>query len=510
MNRFLSSDKLNPDEQHDARTSSSARLTWTAAATVLVTTLVLRVLWAYSLANGDELFFSNGAGHFDNSQATWAQWYDFMAWLWLEHTGRTADWLSGAIYMWGIGTGKWLTSLLTAGSATLIAVSLTRLHSYAHSAKASAVAIPVSVAVLLFLPAFDTLTAPVNLTMYSAAVCNYLVPSALIIFALTLVIENRSRASHLAASLLAALTATMHEQSALIIIVLVLLYLVATAGQPLGVRILASILPLAGAAEMFLAPGLAHKLNRATVITEDSRSLVSKLASSLLAYSSSYPAVSVLVSLFLVVTIALCTRLALKRAVLASFGAAILIWVLSLGLFVVLKSDLGKGLLVLSTALLLLSWLVVSWLAETSRQRIGFLLLLISATAFGLPAAAGLVQIRVFNFTIIFILSFVAWSVIRLSHCARAHRRHRALAMSSTVLIAITVLAAATGMIKLLVSFSANYEPGIQHLTEQDQACSQELCPAVDPPLPYQRALSGYGDHDYADTHRVLEWIAAE
>lgn len=477
----------------------------------------LRYLWSLSLANGDELFFSNGAGSFSTPSRAWSEWRSFFSWLWWEHTGRTADWLSGMFYFFGVSSGKWIASLCASLSAALIVWSLYRLHRvFRPHRQPHAVFVPLGVFALIFVYAFDTLVALVNLTMYSAAVANYLVPSALICLVITLIVENRSASSVYAAAFLACLTATMHEQAAAVLAVLAVIYMLKSARlHPLHTRLFVTGLTSLGVLEMFLAPGLHHKLGRvAANASEPPSPLWQKVRNSLFSFGFYFPTLVFLLTAAVIVLVIVAVRK--KERVQAHVALGVLsvvctaAWFLMFQYYVASPADSLKWILTLALALTLSTWIVIPLMSRTPWMAAGAIFIVCAASSIAIPAAAGLGAVRVFNYPVIFAICFLLWTLMGIESrqisilTPRSFRREILLArLLATVLIVLTALT----MVHSVIAFRANYTPGVALLQQQRQQCDQQICPAIDPVLPYPDALSGYGDHDYAGVEAVLNWI---
>lgn len=476
-------------------------------------TLFLRYLWSLSLGNGDELFFSTGAGDFNVPQGTMKQWASFFSWLWWEHTGRTADWLSGAVYFFGDEEGRWIVSLLTALSAATITWCLYYLfHKLYRVSMGAWILGPISVLSMLFAYSTLSLTPLANLTMYSAAVCNYLVPASLIFFSITLATTSKGLASLYAASILGGLTATMHEQAAAVLAVLSLFFIVyGTPRFSLPHRIFTSAIVFVGVVEMFFAPGLHAKLNRvASVAPETPIPITQKLLTSFHGFGIYFP----LLGLFMSAVIACylfsfiqnqnnkrLPKLLLGLLAISTGGWAFSVFTHLLKLPFASVSSSGFACMVMMTV-----WLITPLLSPRPHIRWGAVLLIAAAASLAIPAAAGLSAVRVYNYPLIFFFAFFTWSGFNaLNHLeenpSRSTRILTSVLFTALTLMTLWVIGHA------FVAFQANYAPGVEDLERQESICQSNICPAVDPTLPYQSALSGYGEHDYASTDAVLEWL---
>lgn len=482
--------------------------------TSLLVTLVLRYLWALSLGNGDELFFSTGAGAFNVPEGSWSQWGEFFSWLWWEHTGRTADWLSGAVYFFGDEEGRWIVSALTAFSAASITWSLHRLYirDVTVSSRVWLIA-PVAILSFVFSYSTKTLTALANLTMYSAAVSNYLVPTALIFIVITAVLTSEKTSTLYVHALLAGLVATMHEQAAAVLAVLVCVFLIfASERWSFPHRLGSSLVVLAGVVEMFMAPGLHAKLNR---VAEASQavppSLPHKLVASFSSFGVYFPFLGILISIvtatYLIIFIRSNIRRSLAIGMLVTLCLSTFVWLVYLAAVIARLSFASKKIVGAACIIMMLMWLVTPLLSASKTVQFSSLLMLCAAGSFSIPAAAGLGAVRVYNYPVIFFIAFLVWSIYLAAYppCGETTPPGRpvlsALLATCLLVMSIWVLTQAT------IAFRANYAPGLQDLEKQDSQCTLEICQAKDPAIPYPPAMSGYGDHDYASTASVLEWI---
>ncbi|WP_222566257.1 hypothetical protein [Actinomyces sp. HMSC065F11] len=479
--------------------------------------LFLRYLWSLSLGNGDELFFSTAAGTFDIGQGTWAQWSDFFYWLWWEHTGRTADWISGAIYLLGDGVGRWLASILATLSAGIITWCLYRLSKYFGLAPTPpAIAVPVSLLTLLFSYSAAGLTPLVNLTFYSAAVANYFVPGALIFAVLTMAMVSNKTSTLYLASIIGSITATMHEQAAIILLVLVILLVVADPQRrPLQHRLISSLIVLAGVVEMFLSPGLHAKLTRvAAAQPEVVTSVPHKILITFYTFGAYYSIMglltSALVVAYLVAYICQSRQTVSSWILIVVLGISTTVWltgIRQLGIESPFSSHTLNG---LACIVMVITWLITPLISNSNAVRFGSVLLIAAGGSLAIPAAAGLSAVRVLNFPIIFLMGFQLWTMHLGVHAATTSsfnkmnvKQFLTSAAIPTALLVLSMLA----IINTTIAFEANSKPGLEDLTKQDIACSQARCPAQDPQIPYPKAFAGYGNHDYASTRSVLEWL---
>ncbi|MDK7733847.1 hypothetical protein QP568_06035 [Propionimicrobium lymphophilum] len=483
------------------------------------TTIFLRYLWSLSLGNGDELFFSTGAGRFEVSEGSPSQWADFFSWLWWKHTGRTADWLSGSVYFFGAKDGRWIISILTVLSATTITWCLHRLSTiYYHSKSASIYWVaPVSLLTLLFSYSCTSLYPLANLTMYSAAVCNYLVPSALICSVLTFGLIAQRTAALYGAAVIGSIAATMHEQAAATLAVLAVLFVIIGSSKwPILHRFGCATIIFSGVIEMFLAPGLHSKLARfSTSSPEIPISMPNKLITTFYAFGVYFPFLGAVISTIIALYLICFIRLSQKRfwsiALLGLLSVSFATWVLSL-LFFALKHSTGSQTIIgLSCMAMMAVWLVTPLLSHSKPIRFGTLIFLCAASSLAIPAAAGLGAIRVFNYPVIFFLIFQIWTAYIIvgnpselfGHGGTATRHFS----KKWLLPVVYLLMSAWVMGWSLIALQENYVPGVTNLEIQDASCLQENCPAADPNLPHPSAMSGYGEHDYANTDAVLEWL---
>lgn len=477
-----------------------------------------RVFWMFSLGNGDELLFSSAGGVAPPGQATYEQWGAFAWKVWAVLSGRTADWLSSFVYISSVSNGKWIASILAAGSSTLLAASLYRLHRVFHpETHLSLLFIPVTASAFAFLPAFDTVNGTANLTMYSAAVCNYTVPASLILFSVTLVVENSTTGSVLLGSFFGALAATMHEQAAIAMLLLSLIYLLRGASlQRLGVRVASVVIVAFGASVMFLSPGLHDKLGRVeSEVVAVGPSLASKAANTFHAFGLYFPATGLLVSFAMIITFATMTSRVsarIRKIVIIAIAIENFVWAVLIVIHLLTRSDITFVLLALSTLFLFSTWLAIAALTTVPWQRVTFLLLLCAAVTFAIPAAAGLGGIRAYNYPLLFFIAILAWTVANV--CAEQPALSLAKEPATSprklglTLFGLVALFSAVGALKIGFTMTQNYAVGLADLQRQGEECRQSLCFAVDPPLPYPHAHSGYGEHDYAGIEAALLWVA--
>lgn len=489
---------------------------------MLLMTLFLRYLWSLSLANGDELFFSTARGSFPIGEGTARQWADFLSWLWWEHTGRTADWLSAAIYFGGASSGKWLSSFISAACSATVALSLG--HLGAFYAKRKVLTPPLfllGTTSIILAPGVDTLNALANYTMYSAAVINYLVPVTLIILALRVYLTSHAQWRASIAGLLAGVSATMHEQAAATVIVLCLLALaIRPATTSLRQRVTFAALGLAGSVEMFLAPGLHNKLARAAVnVASPGPSLPQRLATVLYAFGAYFPLTAVMIT-------AAALALFTYRMRQSSRGwptvTIIVVTILATALWFFAArwqytqigttefSPTVKIFLILAGTLMMVSWVVLPLLGAETHVGSGALFTACAAASFTIPAAAGLSAVRVFTYPVLFGLCLILWAIMvpRAHHAESGGGPDRA--ASSLRLATATLLgfSTVTAAVNLFLSLNANFQPGLEALHTQRAECQEEKCAAQElNNLPYPAIFSGYGDHLYCDVSGVLEWM---
>lgn len=493
------------------------RFTTALLVSIVSTIFFLRYLWSLSLGNGDELFFSTGAGAFNVPDGTLAQWKEFFAWLWWEHTGRTADWLSGAVYFFGDEEGRWIVSTLTAVSAGVITWCLRRFHDYYRGDSSDSWFVaPIALLALLFAYAVRSLISLVNFTMYSAAVCNYLVPTAVIFVVVYIALTTQSLLALYTAAFLAALTATMHEQAAAVLAFLAFLFILHRRSQwALSHRLGTSLLTFAGVIEMFLSPGLHAKLARvAAVAPPTPKPLPHKLAETFYGFSVHFPSLGLLMSIviagYLIHTIRRNPQAWWNTALLLGLCLSTAVWRICMAAFALSHPIGSKKTIVLSCMLMMVIWLLAPLMSPEKLARAGTLLLLSAAVSLAIPAAAGLSAVRVYNYPLVFLISFLIWTIFLLVSARKTcHRTDNAFRISvAAVLLSGVLLFTSLWVIaQATIAFQSNFEPGLADLKMQEDHCQQTLCPAQDPALPYPPAMSGYGEHDYASVDAVLEWI---
>lgn len=492
-----------------------------AVATMLslaVSIFFLRYLWSLSLGNGDELFFSTGAGRFEIGEGSREQWRDFFSWLWWEHTGRTADWISGAIYYFGPDAGRWMASILAALSAGVITWCLHRLSRYMNVIHSQEVVMaPISMLTLLFSYSATGLKPLANLTMYSAAVANYLIPSALIFVVITITLTAKKLPALYSASVIGLFVASMHEQAAAVLLILAVIFVVRGPSKwPLTHRILSSLIVGSGIIEMFSAPGLHAKLARvATVEPETALSMPRKVITTFYTFGAYYSIPGLLISVVVAFYLISYTRVSKHKrwswALLGGLFLSTTIWATSI-FFPNLNSQSPPQVINGAACIVMVTiWLVTPLISTNQAVRFGFILLSAAAASLAIPAAAGLSAVRVLNFPIVFLLGFILWnaqSVVGAAILNTGLQRQRLTRVLSRLLIpAILIFISIWVMVHSVVAFRANYDPGIADLKKQAANCKSELCPATDPLLPYPQAKAGYGNHNYANTSNVLEWL---
>lgn len=496
----------------------SQRFSAALVASFLVNTLFLRLLWSYSLGNGDELFFSTGGGRFNVSDGTVTQWAELLSYIWWEHNGRTIDWLSAAVYFFGEDAGRWIASVITTLSAAIIVWCIHRLVTFSHPEKRIPVLIaPIAISSILFSYSTLSLAPLANLTMYSASSVNYLVPSCMLMLAVTLVTTGHKLSSLYLGAVIALLTATMHEQSAVMVAALMLVLLFAGSKRwKLQHRLAASLIAVFGVAEIFLSPGLHNKLDRAAaLVSQEAVSLPRKVVTTFYAFGMYFPLLGLTVSaviFFYLIRFSISDRYrTLSISLLTTLTLSTALWILETALLLV-SSPLGSQTLAgLSCITMMTSWILTPLLASSPAIRFGSLFFLSAAASLAIPAATGLGAVRVFNYSIIFFITFLLWSTMigsdELPHMGESSSSYRADSSASIVLLTALALMSAWVMTRAWTAFEANYDPGLESLIHQATQCNKSVCPAIDPQLPYPDALSGYGDHDYASTEAVLEWL---
>lgn len=480
----------------------------------LLITLLLRYLWSLSLGNRDEIFFSTGAGRFEIGAGSLSQWGEFFSWIWWEHTGRTADWLSGTIYLFGAEAGKWLVSILTATSIGAIVWCFQRLLSIFYAApKRPLLTIPIAMLALLFSYSYSDLKLQSNLTTYSAAVCNYIVPTALVIIAITLVLTG-SRTYHLySAAIIGFAAATMHEQAATVVATLaVLLFVLGPTRWSRLHRFISSALMFLGVLEMFMAPGLRTKLDRASsAIDHASDPVIFKIIRTFSTYGEYFPVIIVLVSgvlVFQLLRTAFDTgrKISVSLLALVILGSSVL-WGVS---FKFPDLDFGVDPYILSgtsCGITMIAWLVAPLFARTQATRFGSVILLCAAASMAIPAVAGLSQnLRVFNYPSLFLIAFLIWSMFTGSQFfGKNNTGVQISGIATAILATILLLVSINVTLRVVTAFHENYAIGLEDLQRQQAACTHVHCLATNPDVPHPRALSGYSGNE--DINYVLEWI---
>lgn len=429
-----------------------------------------RYVWEFSLANGDEFFFANLKGRAPVANYSLADLGDFFYFLWSEHTGRTADWLSTLVYFFGFSTGRWITSAFTAFSIVLIAMSIYRVSRvfFTESIGATwAAAVATLVAVFaVAAPAMFHTAYVSNLLVYSAAICNYLVVVALLCWVWALGLTAQTPSSWLLGAGLAFLIGTSHEQAAIAAVTLAV-GLIWVRRKDFSKTLLAAfpVAALGGAAFMFLSPGLHQKLARTNLDKNLSQGLLGKTKASLKALFIQYENYPYLL--------------------------------LGLGIL---------GLVILAAVFFFAKTPPVS---PSAHPVSAILLLALVATAtMSIPLGSGTGQIRVFNYPIL--LAGVAAAV---SVCF-------AVILVRTTSIRLFLFGAAVllwgfyaggGLAHTFWSQYENYPAGKMQLVEQIKTCSQSSCILTDPiNLPVKHAFSGYGDNEYATTADLRLWLGLE
>ncbi|OKL48307.1 hypothetical protein BSR28_00965 [Boudabousia liubingyangii] len=485
----------------------------------------IRLLWNYSLGNGDEIYFSTGHSTFKIHEGTRQQWWDFFKMLWVSHTGRTADWLSGAVFYWGANVGKWLVSAITVLCAALIAKSTLKLSGAITGHNAWLIEITWILSVLFLFP-FATLSSSSNLLLYSAAICNYLVPAALLIWSLQFFfIRNGGSVTHsLAAGSTLGIVATMHEQAAAIVLVWVaimgLLYL-----KEIGLKnyLLFSVPALVGSIEMFLAPGLWAKLGTFNEATPD-RPLLQKISLTFFSWNLHYSVLVIGFSILMAASVLTARSLSL----LLRLSIATVSLILSVSwLYLLSDMDLqsfleGNSYRTVSVigSLSLLAWFIISlviWLDHGSK-----IVFTISAfgVSFGLAALPGLGQIRVFNYPMLFLLSSIFLVLLDFIYVKGTQNTRNAqiqksqspleklLRLTAAISVGLMIFSSFFTARNLYVAQSENYPVGVTFLKAVKQQCGHEKCPLKDiPKLPNRTAFPGYADDNKTYVEDILAWI---
>ena len=267
---------------------------------------------------------------------------------------------------------------------------------------------PISLLTLLFSYSATNLQSLVNLTMYSAAMCNYFVPSALIFVVLILVLTTEKTLYLYAAAAVGFIAATMHEQSAAILAVLCLLLLIIGPQRwHIIHRSAAVLIVVAGIIEMFMAPGLQNKLSRvAAAAPEAPVSLPRRLVTTFYGFSVYFPLTAIMISAILVIYLIYYIRSSLHPhwgiILLVSLSFTTLLWSLCRVLLFLDSPASSQALTGLFCMLMMIVWVVVPLLSSEKSVRFGSVIFLCAASSMAIPAAAGLGAVRVFNFPVIF------------------------------------------------------------------------------------------------------------
>ncbi|MDO5060369.1 MAG: hypothetical protein Q4D73_01915 [Actinomycetaceae bacterium] len=395
---------------------------------------------------------------------------DFFVFLWSEHTGRTADWLSTLVYFFGFSTGRWITSALTALSIVLIAMSIYRVSRvfFATRINATAVAL-VATLVSVFAVAAPAVfqTAYVsNLLVYSAAICNYLVIVALLCWVWALGLTAVAPSGWLFGAGLAFLIGTSHEQAAIAVVTLTVG--LAWVRRKDFSKVLLATLPVAalvGAACMFLSPGLHQKLARTNLDQNLSQGLLGKAKASLKALFVQFENYPYLL--------------------------------------------LALGILGLVIVAVVFFFAQTPPAAPTAHPVAAILLLAVVATAtMSIPLGSGTGQIRVFNYPILLAGLAAAVSICFAILLIRTNSI-RWLLLSGSVLL--FTFYGGGGLTHTFWSQYENYPAGREQLVKQIKACPQSSCILTDPSnLPVRHAFSGYGDNEYATTADLRLWLGLE
>lgn len=440
----------------------------------LLLSAFFRFIWTFSLANGDEFFFASLRGAATPGNYSLKELGDFLYFLWAEHTGRTADWLSTLIFYFGFDAGLWLTSALTGGSATLFAFAVFRFLRIAQPGFATKQLVFQSLLAAtfaLFAPAVTKVAYVSNLLVYSAAICNYLVFASLLVLAWSLVFTSVSQRAWVGASLLAFLVASSHEQAAVAVVTLAgLLWF--TRLQAVGAPKLLgfTVASLLGAAAMFASPGLHHKLGRASVDTSLSAGLLLKAKTSLLAFGSQYHW-------------------------LLAFLFCIGVW----GLITLQEVKAGR------------SQRNSAKKPRTSAFAALLVLALVAVSTLSIPLASGVGQTRVFHYPLLLggLAAVTAYQLgFQLQRPGKKKSQNRWQLFAHKLGTLGLVLIVVGGIIVTFWSQYANYPAGRVQLEAQIEACESGRCQLTDPTgLPVHHGFSGYGDHDYANTQYMEMWL---
>lgn len=431
----------------------------------LLITLFMRYVWTFSLANGDEFFFAGlkNTGQIGNYSA--ADLQAFLHFLWFEHTGRTADFVSTFVYYFGFSSGKWIVSALTGFSISLIAYSLTRAWQvYASKAPYSRIYSSAAILLVLFAvyaPAALNTAYVSNLLVYSAAICNYLIYVALLTYAWSLTLTAERFSTWVAPGLLLFLVGSSHEQAALAVITLVLLtcFLRFRNASKLGLVFFSS-LGFFGAALMLFSPGLANKLSRAGAGVTAGDPIWVKALKSLYALAAQY--------LYLPLFILL-------------LGVA--------GLLVIYRQNTNT-----------------SKRRATGPLAASISFTLVAADTLSVPLASGVGQIRVFHYPMLLGALAAGFSFYLGFEIISPNRLRHSLAL---VALSLFLVFGALGLKHTYDSQVLNFPSGYAQLQQQIANCPQAECMLTDPTgLPVKHGFSGYGEHEYAHTDFMRQWLA--
>lgn len=391
---------------------------------------------------------------------------DFLHFLWFEHTGRTADFLSTFVYYFGFDAGKWIVSALTGFSVSLIAFSLYRswlVFSPSRMLPKSSGWVALTVSLFaLFSPAVLNTAYISNLLVYSAAICNYLVFVALLTYAWSLSLTASSLNSWLVPAGLVFVVGTSHEQASLSVITLVFLAFVFrfSTSSKLGLAVFAGA-GLVGSALMLGSPGLANKLGRASAALNHQQGLISKATNSLYALAAQYHLLPVFILVVGLVSLLLISKHQLARGISVSgpFYAAV-----------------------------------------------AFALL--AAATLSIPLASGVGQVRVFHYPLILgaLAGGYAYYLGAVVLCAGQRS-----SLGTKILILVFCVLAVFGAFRTYNSQVRNFPLGEVQLLEQIDSCPIEDCMLVDlTGLPVHHGFSGYGEHDYAHTGYMTLWLESK
>lgn len=434
--------------------------------TGLALTLFMRYVWRFSLANGDEFFFAGLKNTAQIGNYSTSSLSGFLHFLWFEHTGRTADFLSTFVYYFGFSVGKWIVSALTGFSVSLIALSLYRSWLVFSSApklptRFSWVALTVSL-FALFSPAALNTAYISNLLVYSAAICNYLVFIALLTYAWSLSLTAASFKSWITPAGLVFIVGTAHEQAALAVLTLVFLTFIFRfpSGSKLGLGVFTGA-GLAGSALMLASPGLSNKLRRASVALNHTQGFVSKATNSLYALAAQYHLLPV--------------------------------FILAVGIV---------GLLLISKQHMTLSFKSPSPFYAAS----SFAFLAVATLS--IPLASGVGQVRVFHYPLI-LGALAAGYAYYLGAVGLPGSRGSSL--STRIIILIFLGLTLFGAFRTYDSQVRNFPLGEVQLINQINSCPNKDCMLLDlTGLPVHHGFSGYGEHDYAHTGYMAQWLESK